>query len=386
MHMAGSDHHMSEWERKEIAEVREAAAEWVVRLSSGSITSAEESQFFDWLRRSPLHVTEYLRAEATWLALDDVTQRDKTDVSTLLRERAANVVDLAACKRRPPNAGSGSCEAPKPPGLTSRLRVVVAATVATFLLLGAILAPWITGLFVTQTYSTGIGELRRVVLADGSVVELNTRTEVRVRLGDTFRDVYLENGEAYFEVAPDPERPFRVISDAATVQALGTQFSAYRQSEQTVVTVVEGRVAVSEARPGGTRSTPARSPKSMRKHQDAARPDVVELAAGYRVVVPVSGGGDGLRPIPIDARAATAWRQRRLVFENATLAEVVGEFNRYNRRQLLVEDPELASRRISGVFYADRPQALVHFLAKQSGVVVQELDGSRLVLKSPDFQ
>jgi transmembrane sensor len=348
---------MSEPRNKESAAIREAAAEWVVRLSTNP-ELREGSEFFAWMRRSPEHVKEYLRAEAAWLAMDGAVREDKGDVAELLRAKSPNVIALSATS----HTRSEPLLAPaKTVKASVGRRVALAAAIV--LSIGLIASSvWLVRQSYVPVYSTEIGEQRRVVLADGSVVELNTSSTVRVRFNEKSRTIYLDSGEAFFSVAQDAARPFRVISDAAEVRALGTQFNIYRQSGRTVVTVVAGRV--------------------MARAQDEGAAAPIELGAGEAVSIagPRSESPRSARAAPADARVATAWRMRRLIFNDEPLADAVAEFNRYNRQQLVVADADLASERISGVFDADQPQALVKFLAQQGNVRSRPIEGSRLLL------
>jgi transmembrane sensor len=345
---------VSEARDKATTGIRESAADWAVRWNAADLTAEEESAFFDWLRRSPLHVKEYLRAEATWLAMESPAKADSSDVQALLRSRSENLIEL--------NTERSHSDSTPPVDVRtgSRKRLtMMAAAAAVLLAIGITFAPTITSWWGTDTYVTSVGELRRVVMPDGSAMELNTHSKVRVRLSAAARDIYLDDGEAYFEVVRDPQRPFRVISDTAVVRALGTQFNVYRRAGKTLVTVLEGRVAVSP-------------PKINRP---------VELSAGH--VAESSTARVAVRTAAINPNPATAWRQRRLIFKNESLSAVIEEFNRYNRQQLMIEDPELASERISAVFDANDPRALVRFLAQQSDVRARELSESHLLLARP---
>ena len=237
--------------------------------------------------------------------------------------------------------------------------------------------------FGAEAYATGTGEQRRIVLADGSAVDLNTRSRIEVDFREGSRDIHLLGGEAFFDVAKDPSRPFHVTSGTTVVRAVGTQFNVYRQSTQTVVTVVEGRVAVTES-PAGSAAGPATVASTGSPGPGAA---ALELSAGQEVVVASRPARRAdtvrtsvVRPMPTNVRAATSWRQRRLIFEDRALADVVAQFNRYNRRQLVIQDAGLAGERISGVFDADKPQDLLAFLARNGEVEQPQQHAARILL------
>jgi transmembrane sensor len=207
--------------------------------------------------------------------------------------------------------------------------------------------------------ATGIGEQRSAVLPDRSIVELNTRSEIRVIYSASQRRIELVRGEAFFQVAKNPARPFVVFTDLATATAVGTRFSVYRASRATIVTVEEGRVLVSDIRP----TTDPGEPTPLTQ--------AVEVDPGTQAEAQPS------RPVQThhaDLGRSLAWRERRLVFDGTPLAEVIEEFNRYNSVALLLIDTRLSNRRISGVFDANDPESLVDFLAKVDHIPVSRSD------------
>ena len=328
---------------KATAGVIEQAADWVVRLHEDvSMSTAERRAFLAWLRQSPVHVREFLQAEVDWLALEGVDSEHGIDVAALLADGETNIVPLRGsasalsqtAKRRYRNIA----------GLAAT--VIVAVAMATYFLLDP---------RSTESYVTALGEQRSIVLPDGSVVELNTQSRLDVRFDDARRDVDLLAGEALFTVEKDPSRPFRVFSGAVEVQAVGTQFNVYRQTEQTVVTVLEGRVAVRQYEVSFT-----------------VPPEAVELSVGEQAVVQAEAT---LRQVTTSPSKAVAWRQRRLVFEGEPLANVAAEFNRYNAQRIVVEGDALRARRINGVFNADRPERMVQFIMRSSDVELVEVPG-----------
>lgn len=341
--------------------VREAN-EWLVRLQDPESTTADQDVFGRWLRQSPVHVREYLRAEAVWSAMESVDRRRRHDVDALLQDEDGNVVRMEL------NSGEK-----REPRMRRRrwIASAAAAGIAALALVGGGIRYWSSD---TASYATGVGEQRRLVLDDGSIVDMNTRTELAVRMDDTGRYVELREGEALFEVARDASRPFVVDGELATVRALGTQFNVYRQTDQILVTVIEGRVAV-ENRDVARRA--AGDVGGIRSVDE----EPVELAAGHQARISPR--------IPIlkalaNVEPAVAWRERRLIFDGQPLSEVVREFNRYNRRQLVIDHPDLADRRISGVFDADQPDALVRFLQQNMPIEARTEGSNRLAIHLHD--
>lgn len=343
-------------------QIIEEAAEWFVEFSTGDADRTTRQEFDDWLRSSPAHLEAYLSLVPIWEDGARVqTPEDLTAKGLIGWARAGgNIRPLQA----PMQAGAAAGRLPRRWTL-GRLGASVAALCAAVAVLGF----WyING---WPTYATQIGEQRSLELADGSIVELNARSRVRVRFSDHVRAVDLLEGQALFRVAKDPLRPFVVRSDATRVRAVGTEFDVDRRRSGTTVTVLEGRVAVWAARHAqddamaGAAAGPG--PEATTRIL-AAAPGEVLLAVGQQVTIGAQGYA---RPTHADVGAVTAWRQRQLVFDKASLRDVADEFNRYNARRLTI-DPELQDLVVSGVFSSTDPASLVRFLRAQLGMEVVE--------------
>jgi len=215
------------------------------------------------------------------------------------------------------------------------------------------------------------------------------------------RRVELLDGQALFQVAKDKNRPFIVASGEATVRAVGTQFDVYRKAGGTTVTVLEGRVAVystahAESSAGSAEDpatavapAPGSPHASMQpKAQTHATPHAESATSNLPGLVDPSGSGaiflsageqvtvTPAQTLPAPARAdivaTTAWMQRRLIFDGSKLSDVVQEFNRYNKRQLVIEDAQLSDFHVSGVYSSTDPSSLIRFLREQPGMKVTE--------------
>lgn len=334
-------------------QIVEEAAEWFVEMNEGEADSAARQRFHAWLTLSPEHVRAYLELLPLW--------EEGTGLASAARDPAAliewartgtNVVSLAPSETTPasvarPNVGTVES------GRNRRVRGPLAyATAASILLVAAALFVWMQ--MFRGVYDAAVGEQRVISLDDGSQVELNARSRIRVRFDERERSVELIRGQALFRVAKDHARPFVVHSGEAAVRAVGTQFDVYRKKTSTIVTVVEGSVAV--------------APK---KATDPAHKLAI-LTAGQQVTVTPTALPE---PRLADIALATAWTQQRLAFSRASLAEVAEEFNRYNKRQLVIADPSLESFRISGNFPSADPAPLLSFLRVQPGIRVTETGG-----------
>ena len=328
--------------------IAEQAAEWYLRMEEeGDAPLAERQQFVAWLKASPAHIEEFMRVRATHAQLAGIDADSLPDADELLCADESNVVVLTS------ELTGGELQAAKKTR-TPVYWVAAASIAAVLFVIGFTTLRLVSPpADLENRYTTALGEQRSILLSDGSVVELNTQSQLNVYYTDATRLVELVAGEAVFDVVEDPTRPFRVDAGTAIVEAVGTRFNVYRQNAQTVVTVVEGRVAISQPQPS-LKASGAQGPGAI------AELPIVELAPGNQVAVSAVGAISA--PAAVDTRKATAWTERRLVFDGDTLATVARELNRYNRQQLTISDPALAQRTISGVFNANDPHTLFAFL------------------------
>lgn len=290
----------------------EAAAALFARAQSGAADPAEVDA---WLDESPAHAAAFARVEAAW-------------------ERAERLKALPQI-----------AEAPQPAfGITRRMAASLAVGV---LGVGAV-GGW--ALTRKQVEMTARGERRTVSLPDGSRVELNTDSRIAVAYSDTRRDIVLTRGEALFEVAKDPSRPFVVKAGEAQVRAVGTAFNIRMRDKVVELTVTEGVVAVDE--------------------RTAAAPRQVSQGRG---AVIATGAVAELNLDPEVLRRRLLWRDGVVEFEGDTLEQAAAEFNRYNDRRLVVADPRIASIRVGGRFGA---QEVDRFLAAlEAGFPVRVVPG-----------
>jgi transmembrane sensor len=211
-------------------------------------------------------------------------------------------------------------------------------------------------LYREPTYATSLGEQRSITLSDGSKVELNSRSRLRVTFTHELRAVELEEGQALFQVAKNVARPFIVRSGATQVRAVGTQFDVNRTPTATIVTVLEGRVAVSD----GVASAPQANTPS----------EGIYLAAGEQLSVSPQSAS---KPTRANVTQATAWTHKRVLLDAAALTTVAEEFNRYSVRKLMVEDTGATPLRLSGVFTTD-PNFLIEYLRERPDITIVETD------------
>lgn len=211
--------------------------------------------------------------------------------------------------------------------------------------------------WVTPAYETGHGEQRIVRLKDGSRVILNSSTRLRVDLAETSRLVQLERGEAFFEVARDPKRPFTVTAGTRKVTALGTSFMVRYEADRTAVTLVEGKVQVTDVEKSENPTAPA--------IPAAPIPAVAILTPGERLTF-VREEPPKMDQPRIDT--LTAWRRGEVLLDETLLTEAIAEMNRYDERQLAIDDAELGSLRVSGVYRSGDNEKFARALAELYGL------------------
>jgi transmembrane sensor len=332
--------------------IAEQAADWFVQNRDGPPGRETRAGFVAWLRASPLHIEEYLGIAA--VARDVAVAADGPEFhpqALLQRARAAadNVVALERPQVRPAVGSSPAHRIQRWPRIAAAAAVLIAVGVT---------AVWWTRdgerFGLPRTYTTAHGEQRVQQLPDGSVLHLNTDSQITVRYSRRERVVYVDRGQALFQVTHEGRRTFRVAAGHAEVVAVGTEFDVYRKSGSVMVTVVEGTVAVFAG--------PPPEPTAL------LPPDAVRVGAGYQIEVGSRIGA----PKRVDARQAVAWLHRQIAFENWALGEVAAEFNRYGPIPLEIDDQALRALPISGVFDAYDTDSFAAFLEKLSGVVVQK--------------
>ena len=350
-------------------QIAEEAAAWFARFrEGGELPDRVRRDFVDWILESPVHVHEYLAIAELWGDVEGVCADGEFAIDDLLALGAGdeNVVPLDV---------SGTDEAPRSAANPAVRRYWIGG-VAAGIVVGAIAGVLGISLNWTSdepatTYRTGLGEQRSIVLNDGSIVELNTLTEIEVLYLPDERRVTLLSGEALFDVEENRLRPFIVDAGSAAVRVLGTRFNIYRSSVATEVTVLEGKVAIER--------TPAPDDVPNALDGDDAGRGAIELIVGEQARV------EPRRPEIATATLAnvepiTAWTERRLIFEATPLADIVAQFNRYNTNQLRLADAQLSRLELSGVFGSNDPESLIEFLHRVQDIAVAEQPDGTLVI------
>jgi len=312
--------------------VRDEAARWFVRLQEPAVDAEQYRNFEAWLNEHPQHRDEFQLLQGLWTA---------ADLLPAPRLKALCDTPPARRERRP------------------LLRYAVAASVVAVALGLGLFSGLNHPAGYSAKFATALGERRHVALPDGSVIDLNSRSRLQVRFEKDRRLIELTEGEAMFSVEHDTSRPFVVEAGSGKVTVTGTRFDVRRDVTQTRVAVEQGTVKV--------------------QGRHAPDNEFINLPAGLGTHV--DAHGVVAQAYAVNPAELTAWRSGKLVFNNASLSEVVEEVSRYRDKPLTVANPAVASLRLTSVFKSDNTDALLKALPSILPVAVRtHADGSQEII------
>lgn len=296
-------------------EVRAAAQRWFARLLAPDCSVEERAEFEQWRTADPLHAAIYQGIEDIWRR--SVALRDDVAIAAALREA-----------RRPVSVRRG-------PGWGITLSIAASLMLVVGFLFRQQLIP---DNAPVVRYATAMGEQRTMTLEDGSVVVIDTASELLVRYGRSERTLTLQKGRADFQVHPNPQRPFVVHAANGTVTATGTQFQVQVERGIGMVTLLEGKVRVAAS-------------------EERAAPTVT-LTPGQHVAMTRGTLGPRQQLSDTDLASTRGWTEGNLVVKDTPLAQVVEQMNQYSRTKLRLEGMELGEIPVSGVFKVGDQQSL----------------------------
>lgn len=313
--------------------IEDQALDWLIRRNGEDWTEDEQVELNAWLEESMAHKAAFWRADHLWQQADRIKSLG-IDAHSDFEEPETN-------RRWWPAA-------------------IAASLVAVIGIGGISLGPKFfeppaaqTQLAQQARFDTPIGGRRVVPLLDGSKVELNTQTVLRTAINQTKREVWLDSGEAFFEVAHRDGEPFVVHAGRQTITVLGTKFSVRRDKDRVTVNVLEGKVRVDDG--------------------EGQMAHAAIITAGDTAI---SRGSSTLIAAKSEERVenALAWRDGMLSFDQAPLANVVAEFNRYNRTRLVVTDAQAGKIPIGGSFQASSVDSFTRLLRDAYGLKIERND------------
>ncbi len=323
--------------------IKQQAGEWLVHLSSNQATSNDRVRFAEWLAADPQHEIAYNRIEQVSEHISSANELASVDPDAA----------IAAIRRTRKRRVSSW----RPMGWNPLGAAAMAAAI-------------IVGVFIIvkpldfehplEEYSTQVAQVREISLDDGSSVTLGARSRLEVRFSDTERHINLIEGEAFFEVNKDSQRPFLVKAGVTQVQVVGTQFDVHRGQTQTDISVLQGMIKVINSGANNKQSS-------------------VVLTAGKTVSASKDGLLSAISDINLDELGA--WRTGRLIFEDATLLEVIADANRYYKGQIIIANDEIADLRVTAAFNTAQIKEMIFNLTLGLPIDVLEKDG-RIILKA----
>jgi transmembrane sensor len=281
------------------------AAYWQAQLSSDLVTEQHRRDFEIWLAERPENKIAWLEINTFWAGLDSLTEADMSEVK---------------------NSPVTVFKAPGPIKPSSPFIRPALAIAASLLLMVSLI--YAQAGFYFADYTTAPGRQRNVILADGSTIIMNTDTAISVDYSAQHRQITLHDGEAYFIVAPDANRPFEVLTHSGQVRALGTEFNIKTRQKDVTVTVYQHAVRVT-----------AENGKTLES-----------LSEGQQVAF----SDNTLNPvISADLQRGKAWRHQSMIFQDKPLAEVIEELNRYRSGRIIVMNNHIKTLPVTGVFATD---------------------------------
>jgi transmembrane sensor len=307
------------------------AAYWQAQLSSDLVTAQHRREFERWLNERPEHKIAWQEVNAFWAGLDYLTEADISDV------KSSRVIAFKIPGRIRPSA----------------LFIRPALALAASLLLMVSLAYTQSGFYFAD-YTTAPGKQRNVILADGSEIILNTDTAISVDYSAQHRQITLHDGEAYFVVAPDAQRPFEVETQSGQVRALGTEFNIKTRQKDVTVTVYQHAVRVT-AENGQT---------------------LESLPEGQQL----DFSNDALSAVTsANLQRGKAWRNQRMIFQDRPLADVIAELNRYRSGKIIVMNNDIKTLPVTGVFATDDTNIALKTIEQSLPITVTKIT-EKLVL------
>jgi transmembrane sensor len=314
-------------------QIRQEAIDWLLLLRQEELASEDLNAFAEWLARDGSHVAAFFEAEQLFM-----------DMTAAARDLQAPA-GVAPQRRTRTKHGSRWLSLRSGPWLKTSLAVAAAWLLGFHLILPE---RWSPLDFYGSDYRTGVGEVRRIPLPDGSLVILDTDTAIGVDLDGPLRRITLQRGRLHVEVKSDPQRPFEVLGQHLAVRALGTAFDVRQDPADTEVTVQEHAVSA-----------------RLLGHSGDGQA-VVTVHAGQQIRY--RGGNRLPPPEAVSMEQASAWQQKRLLVSDRPLEQLIPEIERYQFGRIFLSGGELKSLRVSGLFDLDHPEHAIKSLCLALGL------------------
>jgi transmembrane sensor len=326
--------------------IDDEASIWLVRLDNGNLSDQLRKELKSWLSADKRHPVALKAMADIWDGMDEILMTIDDD------ESSKNVTLW--------------------PVLKPIFEPFALAASVCFLAILVFFA--IPNDVQKNTYVTVVGQQMSTTFDDGSIIHLNTNSRIETEFSDEKRIIKLIQGEALFEVAHDPKRPFIVYAGNRLVQAIGTKFVVHLKSENIQVTVTDGKVKMSKV--------PLNKNLSDIKelNNTDTKKDDVYITKGEKVIV----GSDQTPKLtlikPENIKRALSWLDGKLIFVNEELFDVIEEINRYIDVEIVLKDPSLHKITISGRFDLEDSEALIEAIELSFNMDSQRLDSNKVLL------
>ncbi|MCV6628172.1 MAG: FecR domain-containing protein [Cellvibrionaceae bacterium] len=369
--------------------IEEEASLWIVKFEADRPPSAADiRELHAWLAQSPAHREVLEQMANNWAAMDLLSalvlpQQQPSVVRSTFERAAVWLLAPFALMLQVLLAL-----------FTPLRRPQLALPLYTLLVTGLLFHYYGEALFKPapqqQIYSTAIGEQASRTLADGSIIYLNTNTQLQVNYSPQGRFITLNQGEAHFDVEHDPARPFEVTAGSKIVKAVGTAFAVQWSNSDLKVTVSEGIVDLREKEPPASAAAPSRnSAVNTGPAEPTANAPLLRLQAGQSVEIPAqhtadAGPSEVPAPINYDAKEIEqrlSWVQGKLIFRGEALEQVVEEITRYAPLTIEIADPALKQIPVGGQFRVGKTEALFDALEAGFDVEVSYLSEHHVQIK-----
>lgn len=330
-----------------------------------------------WLQRldDPHLKEEDIRAWLEWFSASDANRKAFEELQALrrrLREMPESYRDEVR-RRVPadrPSLPSTRRKASRPIGLALAASMCAAALTFVF---------WRPQTDIgTTVYTAPVSQHRTVTLDDGSVVVLAAEAIIDVTYSRELRVLDIQRGAAYFEVRPDPGRPFVVEASGIRVTAIGTAFNVQRAADKVTVTVTQGKVSI--ARPGGSAIASTDVRAQAAPHRSAPIDQEVVVRSGQRAVLSLAVGAGAMAPG--EKASQSEWKDDRAAFIDTPLSQVLHVVNRHASSQLVIDDPRVADLTYSGTILRDHIDEWVTSLPKVYPIRAVPMDDGTITLVS----
>jgi len=333
----------------QLERINNEAREWFTLMQSGSVSELEQQQLQEWLQANNAHQAAYHQYEMIWQELGNL--KNTSELAALKRSIKPSLFGLIS------NTLSGFFSGLRALNPKSQFGMALASV--------AILAVIVIGLqpekIAMQEFATATGEVKKFTLEDGSEITLGAKSSLRAWANTKERHIILENGQAFFKVAKNPQRPFWVDAGDTKVRVVGTQFDVRKGSDRIRVAVLEGIVNVSSAN------------KSVNQTP-------VVLTAGQQVTRLNAGTFEAVNPISVSE--LESWRNGRLIYLRASLADVVADANRYFSHSISLGSKNLANLKVTAAVSTNQMDSLTDMLSTSLPITLQRDAQNNIVIMS----